>query len=77
MTYRVEQFVAKIESPVVTKIGDHSIIFQNGEAFANASFCEPVVIDSIYAEDNRVVIELVKNDRVNDTNWLGKEQTFF
>jgi len=77
MTYRVEQFVAKIESPVVAKIGDHSIIFHNGDELASASFCEPLKIHSIYAENDRIIIELVKNDRLNDTYWIGEEQTFF
>lgn len=69
MTYKVEQFVAKIESPVVAKIGDHSIIFQNREAFANASFCEPVVIDLIYAED--MVIIWCFRKKVNE--WIITE----
>lgn len=77
MTYRVEQFVRKITSPVVAKIGDNSIVFHNGEGLASSSFCEPLMIDSIYAENDRIIIELMKNDQVNDTNWVGEEQTFF
>ena len=77
MTYRVEQFVRKIKSPVTVKIGDKSILFPDGERLAEASFDEPLLIGSLTAEDNRIIIQLVKNDKLNDVNWIGEEQASF
>ena len=77
MTYRVEQWVRKIKSPVTVRIGEKSISFSNGEELADASFGEPLVIDSVLAEDSKIIIKLVKNSKTNDVNWVGEEQSFF
>lgn len=77
MTYRIEQFVRKIKSPVTVRIGDNSIDFPDGEKLAEASFCEPMIIDSVIAENDKIIIRLAKNDRVNDVNWIGEEQAGF
>ena len=77
MTYRIEQFVRKIKSPVIVKIGTDTIQYSNGEDLANAEFSEQLSIINISAEDNKVIIELVKNDKVNDVNWIGEEQADF
>lgn len=77
MTYRVEQFVRKIKSPVIVRIGDDSIDFADGEKLAEASFCDPIIIDSIIAEDNRIIIQIAKNELINDTNWTDDNKSFF
>lgn len=77
MTYKVEQFVRKIKSPVTVRISENSIVFPDGERLAEASFCEPLTIESIIAEDNNIIIQLVKNDKINDINWIGEEQADF
>ncbi len=77
MTYRVEQVVRKIKSPVVVKIGDNTISYQNGESLAEASFDEPVKIESITAQNDKIIIQLTKNDSLNDTNWSDKDNSYF
>ena len=77
MTYRVEQFVRKIKSPVIVKNGTDIIQYSNGEDLANAEFSERMSIIKISAENSKVIIELVKNNRVNDVNWIGEEQADF
>lgn len=77
MTYRVEQWVRKIKSPVTVKIGETAISYPNGEELADDSFSEPLVIDSVLAEDSKIIIKLVKNSKTNDVNWVGEEQSFF
>lgn len=78
MTYRVEQFVAKIESPVVAVIEDKQMEFADGKALADTSFSKLFRIDSLTARGDTVFVKLVENDRLNDTNWTGEEQqTFF
>ena len=77
MTYRVERWVSKIESPVSVRIGEKTIEFLDGERLAEASFNEPMMIESVFIEDNKIIIQLVKNDKVNDVNWIGEEQIGF
>lgn len=77
MTYRVEQFVRKIKSPVIVKIGENCLQYSDGMSLADAEFSEQMSIINISAEDNKVIIELVKNNRVNDVNWIGEEQADF
>ena len=77
MTYRVEQFVRKIKSPVIVKIGENCSQYANGKCLAEAEFSEQMSIIKISAEDNKVIIELVKNEKVNDVNWIGEEQADF
>ena len=77
MTYRVEQFVAKIESPVVAVIEDKQIQYADGKALAETTFTRLFRIDSITARGSKVFVKLVENDRLNDTNWTGEEQAEF
>lgn len=77
MTYKIEQFVRKITSPVIVKTDKDSVLYSNGEDLANAEFSEKMSISKISAEDNKVIVELVKNDKVNDVNWIGEEQAYF
>ena len=77
MTYKIEQFVKKIKSAVTVRIGDNSIDFPDGEKLAEAAFGEPMIIDSIIAEDNRIIIQLAKNELINDTNWSDDKKSFF
>ena len=77
MTYRVEQFVARITSPVVVYFGDEILELKNGQELAERSFDRSVAISEIRASDSAVVITLVENDRVNDINWCGEEPVGF
>lgn len=77
MTYRVEQWVRKIKSSVTVNIGETAISYPNGEELADDSFSEPLVIDSVLAENSKIIIKLVKNSKTNDVNWGGEEQAGF
>ena len=77
MTYKIEQFVKKIKSAVTVRIGDNSIDFPDGEILAEAAFGEPMRIESIIADDNRIIIQLAKNELINDTNWSDDKKSFF
>ena len=77
MTYKIEQFVKKIKSAVTVRIGDNSIDFPDGEKLAEEAFGEPMRIESIIAEDNRIIIQLAKNELINDTNWSDDKKSFF
>ncbi len=77
MTYRVEQFVAKIKSPVVAVIEDKQMEFADGKALAETAFSKLFRIESLTAKGDKIIIKLVENDRLNDTNWTGEEQADF
>ncbi|ADU24291.1 hypothetical protein Rumal_3867 (plasmid) [Ruminococcus albus 7 = DSM 20455] len=77
MTYRVERFVAKIESPVVAVIEDKQMEFADGKALAETTFSKLFCIESLAARGSKVFVKLVENDRLNDMNWTGEEQADF
>ena len=77
MTYRVEQFVAKIESPVVAVMEDKQMEFADGKVLAEMAFSKLFRIESLTARGGKVIIKFVENDSINDTRWSGEEQTYF
>lgn len=77
MTYKVEQFVAIIESPVVALIEDKQLEYVDGNAFAETSFSKLFRIESLTARGNKVFVKLVENDSINDITWSGEDQTYF
>ena len=77
MTYKIEQYVAKITSPIIVRIGAEEMAFTNGTDLAGYSFDRCLVIDNIKAEGSIVIITLADNARINDTNWVGEEQAGF
>lgn len=77
MTYRIEQWVRKITSPVMVRIGDENIKMADGKQLAERSFDRPYLISEVSALDDMILIVLVENDKVNDTNWMGEIQVGF
>ena len=60
MTYGVEQFVAKITSPVVAVIEDKQMEFADGKALAETAFSKLFRIESLTARGNKVYVNLLK-----------------
>ncbi len=77
MTYRIEQWVRKITSPVMVKIGDENIKMADGKQLAERSFDRPYLISEVSALDDMILIVLVENDKTNDITWVGEEQASF
>lgn len=78
MTYKIDQFVRKITSPVVVKLGDESLSFANGQVLSENDFDRPYIVSEITAsEDSCIVIALIENDRINDTSWSDNDQIIF
>ena len=62
MTYRVEQWVRKITSPIIARINDKELSFENGDSFANSFTADkPVIIHSISVLGGKIVVELIDN----------------
>ena len=77
MTYRIEQFVRKISSPVIVKTGTEEIHFSNGSELAEYRFDRRYIVTGISANGQDILITLTENELVNDTNWVGEEQEGF
>ena len=77
MTYRVEQFVRKISSPIIVKIGNEEMHFSDGPELAEYTFDRNIVISDMSAKENAIVIALSENENINDTNWIGEIQEGF
>ena len=77
MTYRVEQWVRKIISPITVKYQDNVMHLNNGSDLADYSFDRRYVISSVEADGETVIITLAENDCINDTNWVGEKQASF
>ena len=78
MTYRVEQWVTKITSPIRV-ITDQAVFnYKNGEfLYNNFKTDKPCIINSIRAENSEVVIELKENEAINDMTWSDSDQSYF
>lgn len=77
VTYRINQSVGIIKSPVDVLIGEHCLHFENGKELASAAFDKNYLISSITAKADHIVIILEENKRVNDISWVGKEAVSF
>ena len=77
MTYKIEQFVSKITSPVIVKTGDESLTFNNGTELGEHTFDRRYLVADINTDGMNIVLTLVENERVNDINWVGEEQAGF
>ena len=77
MTYKIDQFVRKISSPVKVLIDDKILEYENGETLAEYVFDKKYSVADLRAEGSDVIITLAENEHINDTNWVGEEQAGF
>ncbi len=72
MTYRVEQFVRKIESPVTVSIGDKELYFASGNEIAGYEFERNYEIINIQAVDSTAEIVLAEKNTKEPFNYAGE-----
>ena len=83
MKYRLNTKLQIIKSPIVIVLpnndGGTAIErrYSNGEELIHEEFDEYYLVEAIEAVDNHIVLRLKVNDRINDINWAGEEQTNF
>ncbi len=73
MSYRLESFIEKIKSPVVCVFGDKETEYANGTVLAEQSFEKYWLVESITVRDNKVVLTMKENSRVNSIEWIGED----
>ena len=77
MTYKINQFVEHIVSPVCVIIGNRKIRFKDGKQLAETTFDKNYLIDEIYSEDGGICISFKENDMIHTMNWIGEEPVSF
>lgn len=68
MTYKIEQFVAKITSPITVKIADEKMVFGSGAELAGYGFDKKYAV----AEDSAIVITLTESSNSAPPNFTGE-----
>lgn len=74
--FNVEQFVVKIKAPVIVRIGDVEMSFDDGKTLAEYKFDKRYLVDQITIEDGKAVITLLEQEMPN-VNWMGSEEVSF
>ena len=54
MTYRVEQWVRKITSPIVVEYNRQALYFDNGKELAEHEFGHSVIVANVMAYDKSI-----------------------
>ena len=75
--YKIDPIVKKISSEIVVCTGDQKLEYCSGIELSKAQFDKRYVIYRIYAENERIIIDLKEAD-INSTDWCqDKDVGFF
>ena len=79
MTYKLNPELKKINAPIILRFADgtETMSFPDGEALAAAEFGKSYLIDSLFVENDAVILVISENDTVNLVNWVGEEPVSF
>lgn len=72
MTFKLEGFVSKIKSPIVLVIEGSEQFFESGAELAAHNFSRRYSITSLYAKDNKIVIEAIETNNNEPFNYSGE-----
>ncbi len=76
LKYNTDQFVKKINAPIVCKVDGKKLAFKNGETLTSYEFDKKYGVDCITIEDGKTVITL-QEQGVPKVNWIGEEAVCF
>ena len=78
MTYKLNNEVKKINSPIVLLLFNQELRFNNGIELAKKEFDKPYIIDTITAKDSVVFITVLEKENMPTTDWSkDKDISFF
>lgn len=77
LTYRLDPGLLVIQSPVILKTEDSETGYENGAAVVEAIFEKRYTIDSITAEDDKVVICVSENTGTKEADWTERNVSLF
>lgn len=67
----------KITTPVTACFDGQRKEFANGLALAAFEFDKNYLVERISVENGRIHIDLIENQKMNTTNWVGEEEVGF
>ena len=56
MTFYLDNEISKIQSPIILRIGEEELQFENGLVLSKEQFDKRYTVSSVSADDNRIVI---------------------
>lgn len=65
MTYKLESFIEKIESPIVCVFGNNEVEYDDGSVLSAQTFDRFYLVDSIFFRDDKIVLVMKENDKIN------------
>ncbi|MFR8293426.1 MAG: hypothetical protein ACLVAU_04345 [Ruminococcus sp.] len=75
--YKIDPIVKRSVLEIVVCTGDQKLEYCSGIELSKAQFDKRYVIDRIYAENERIIIDLKEAD-INSTDWCqDKDVGFF
>lgn len=77
MTYKLNNGVKKIQSPIVLLLCGQKIRFNNGVELAEKEFDKPYTIETITAKDSVVLITVLEKDNIPSTDWSKDKEISF
>lgn len=77
MTYLLEAFVEKIETPVICIIDEIESRYENGKEAMAAKWKERLKVVSISAKDGQIILKMEHADLMPKINWNGEESVDF
>lgn len=73
MTYTLEAFIEKIDSPVIVEYKGNETVFQSGKAAADSNWQEKMRIVSIIPRGNAIVLKMEQVDPMPKITWVGEK----
>jgi len=78
MTYKLQEIISKITSPVVLLIeGEERYQFNCGREAYEQDYDHYYLIDELYIKSGKIYIALRENNQTNDVNWCGEQEVSF
>ena len=74
--YHLDNFVEKIESPIVCAIEDAEYPFVNGKELSQHYFAKNYYVQSLKSQEGYVILKLAESS-ANDINFHDPEQASF
>ena len=78
MTYKLQETISKISSPVVLLIdGEERYQFDNGIEAYEQDYDHYYLIDELYIKSGKIYIVMRENNQITGVNWCGEEEVSF
>ena len=77
MSYRFDEPIYKITSPIILRFEEKEQEFENPQDAYTAEFDKRVIVDTIEAKDGKIVFNLIENTHYLDTSWSDKPVNVF